>query len=60
VSSADHRPGPLFEEDGINRVFDPVRRALFGVLSVLTLGFYRDTQFRQFAVLARLSRGEAR
>jgi 2-polyprenyl-3-methyl-5-hydroxy-6-metoxy-1,4-benzoquinol methylase len=53
----------LFEEGGftivraagINGVFDPVRRALFGLLSVLTLGLYRDTQFRQFAVLARLS-----
>jgi 2-polyprenyl-3-methyl-5-hydroxy-6-metoxy-1,4-benzoquinol methylase len=53
----------LFEEGGftivraagINGVFDPVRRALFGVLSALTLGSYRDTQFRQFAVLARLS-----
>lgn len=43
---------------GINGVFDPVRRVLFGLVSALTLGFYRDTQFRQFALLARLSRGE--
>lgn len=43
---------------GINGVFDPVRRAVFGLVSALTLGFYRDTQFRQFALLARLSRGE--
>jgi 2-polyprenyl-3-methyl-5-hydroxy-6-metoxy-1,4-benzoquinol methylase len=44
---------------GINGVFAPGRRAVFGVLNVLTLGFLRDTQFRQFAVLARLSPGEA-
>lgn len=52
----------LFEESGfeivrsagINGVFDPVRRFAFGALNLLTAGYYRDTQFRQFAVLVRL------
>ena len=39
---------------GINGVFDPVRRAAFGALSVMTFGQCADLQFRQFAVLGRL------
>ncbi len=39
---------------GINGVFDPVRKFAFLSLAVLTLGYYSDTQFRQFGVLARL------
>ena len=41
--------------NGINGVFDPARRVVFGIVSVLTCGYYRDTQFRQFAVRVRLS-----
>lgn len=40
---------------GINGVFDPARRFVFGVVSALTLGAWADTQYRQFAVRARLS-----
>lgn len=39
---------------GINGVFDASRRLLFATVSLVSLGHYRDTQFRQFAVLARL------
>lgn len=39
---------------GINGVFNPTRRVLLGGLTLVTLGAFRDVQFRQFAVLARL------
>jgi 2-polyprenyl-3-methyl-5-hydroxy-6-metoxy-1,4-benzoquinol methylase len=52
----------LFEEggfevlfqDGINGVFDPVRRLILSAIAALTLGHSSDIQYRQFGVLARL------
>ena len=39
---------------GINGTFEPFRRAILRTIGVVTLGYYGDTQFRQFAIRARL------
>lgn len=39
---------------GINGAFDPVRRSILRIFGALTLGYYADVQFRQFALRARL------
>jgi len=41
---------------GINGVFDRTRRILFGAVTLLSLGHYADTQYRQFGMTARWPR----
>lgn len=44
----------VLQQEGINGVFHPLRRVIVRAIGYATFGYYRDIEYRQFAVRAQL------